>query len=570
MTDWDLSCPDWQERIRDGRSLVPNLPLDRQRAARAVAIFNKLRIPDVPGTPTFAEAGGDWFREIVAALHGSFDVTTRQRTIRELMLLIPKKNSKTTNGAGLMMTSLLMNDRPRAEFLLVAPTQEVALLAFNQIAGMIDLEPAFTQGAGMFHVQSHLKKVTLRKSGATLQIKSFDTKVMTGVKPSGVLIDELHVIAQSPDADRVIGQIRGGIVSQPEGFFFFTTTQSERPPRGVFRAELDKARAIRDGRATGKMLPILYEFPRDIAEARKAPDMPYAWEDSSLWHMVTPNNGRSITVERLVEDYDTAKLASEEELRRWASQHLNVEIGMALRADRWAGAERWEMQADPEISLDAILDRCDVVTIGVDGGGLDDLLGLAVLGRDSETRHWLLWVHAWAHKIVLERRKGEASNLRDFEKQGDLTVVDDMGQAFTEVADLIERVNRAGLLSKVGFDPVGVGLIVDELSRRGINQAGGQVEGVSQGYKLTGTIKTTEVQISDGNLVHPGQPLMAWCVSNAKVEPKGNAIVITKQASGSGKIDPLMATFNAVALMALNPEPINKRSVYETRGIMMV
>src|SRR5262249_6994844 len=43
--------------------------------------------------------------------------------------------------------------------------------------------------------------------------------------------------------------------------------------------------------------------------------------------------------------------------------------------------------------------------------------------------------------------------------------------------------------------------------------------------------------------------LMSWAVTNADVEPKGNAIIITKQASGSAKIDPLMAAFNAIALI---------------------
>lgn len=555
MSEWDLSCLDWEDRLRAGKSLMPKLPLWDAEARRAVAIFDRLRIPDVPGEPTFAEAGGEWFREIVAVLFGSLDPQTKERLIRELLLLVPKKNAKTTNGAGLMLTALLVNRRPRAEFLLVAPTQKVSELAFKQVAGMIDLDPVLREAC---HVQEHLKKITFRRTKATLEVKSFSPKVMTGVKPAGILVDELHVIAESEDADRVIGQLRGGMVSQPEAFLVFITTQSERPPKGVFKAELTRARAIRDGKSTGRMLPILYEFPAAIALTQKADDSePYPWEDIRLWHMVMPNNGRSITVERLREDYDTAKLAGVEELLRWASQHLNIELGMALRSDRWAGADWWMRRADPVLTLEELLRRCEVVTGGIDGGGLDDLLALAFCGRERGTKRWLIWAHAWAHPVVFERRKSIAPELRDFQAQGHLSVVNQVGEDVAQLIRYVKQVNQSGLLAAVGLDPMGVGAIVDAMAEIGVK--GDRVEGIPQGWQLTGAIKTAERKLADDTLSHGGQPILAWAVGNAKVVPSGNAITINKQVSGTAKIDPLMAVLDAVALMSRDPVAPQKR-----------
>jgi len=96
----------------------------------------------------------------------------------------------------------------------------------------------------------------------------------------------------------------------------------------------------------------------------------------------------------------------------------------------------------------------------------------------------------------------------------------------------------------VALDPYGVGAIVDALDEVGIS---GQerIVGSSQGSKLTGAVKTTERKLADGSLRHGGQGLKAWAVGNARVEPKGNAILLTKQASGSAKIDPLMAALDA-------------------------
>lgn len=542
---WSFACPDWEQRLHDGRSLVPPLPIDTAEGNRAVAVFNKLRLPDVPGTPDLAEAGADWFRDIVRALFGSIDPVTGARRVREAFCLVPKKNSKTTYGALFMLTALLLNRRPRALFILTGPTQDVADLAFGQIKGAIELDLVLKK---LLNVRDHLKSIEHMQSGAKLEVMTFDPKILTGQKPAGILIDELHVSAKMPRAASAIRQLRGGMLPTPEAFMMFITTQSEEPPVGVFRAELMKARQVRDGLLDAPMLPVLYEFPEAMQKDRQV------WSNPIHWRLVTPNNGKSITVERLAADFKVEEAAGEEAVRAWATQHLNVEVGLALRSDGWTGARFWEQGADETLSLDAILDRSDVVCVGIDGGGADDLLGLAVIGRERQTRRWLHWAHALVTPVGLEARKTNAAIYADFQQDGDLTVVNRMPEDLEWLVGVVDRINKLGLLAGVGVDPAGTGTVVDALAEIGVTQQDKNLIGITQGIRLMGPIKTLERRLMDGTFKHCDQPLMAWCVSNAKVEAMATAVRIARHASGYGKIDPLMATFNAAALMETNPQ----------------
>lgn len=561
---WQFACPDWVERLREGRSLLPDLPLDQGEAERAVGIFNELRLPDVPGQPRLEDAGGEWGRDIVRALFGSLSAEGI-RQVPGIFAMVPKKNAKTTNGAAIMMTAMLINKRPRAEYQLIGPTQEIADTAFQQAVGMIEAD-AFLKRR--FHVAEHTKTITDRVNKARLKVKTFDMKVATGSKPVGVLIDELHLMGNISYAARVIGQLTGGMIANPESFLIIITTQSDEAPAGVFKSELDYARAVRDGRIEEpRMLPMLYEFPEAMQTADDKP-----WRDPKLWHMVLPNLGRSITIDRLVAEYRTARDKGEEEERRWASQHLNIQIGLALHTDRWRGVDYWAKATDfTLLGLDELIERSEVITGGFDGGGLDDLAGLALIGREIGTRRWLGWCRAWAQDDVFRTRLEIAPRLNDFVEAGDLIKCGDATEDMIGVADVLERVLEAGLFPEthaVGFDPAGVSAIMDELLTRGFAEE--QITFVTQGFRLSPATWGLERKLKDGTFVHAPQALMDWCVSNAKAEQRGNAVLITKQAAGKAKIDPLIALFNAFMLMSRSPEASGGPSVYEDRGILEI
>jgi len=552
---WTTACLDWEQRLINGESIIP-APIFPDQAEQALAIFKQLQVTDLPKTvwdealdeyrsPNFGECSDQWVFDFVAAIFGGYDAETGRQLIREYYLLISKKNTKSTIAAGIMLTAVILCWREGEEHLILAPTKEVAGNSFIPAAAMVRAD---SELAALFHVQDHVRTITHRVSKASLKVVAADTDTVSGKKSGRILVDEHWLFGKRANAEAMFMEALGGQVSRDEGWVIYLTTQSDEPPAGVFKEKLDYYRDVRDGKIHDqKSLGVLYEYPTKMLKAK-------AYLDSSTFYITNPNLGRSVSLEWLEDQLKKLAHKTDGSLQKFLAKHLNVQIGMNLRADRWSGADFWERQAKaPGLTLEELLERSEVVTVGIDGGGLDDLLGFAALGRERGTKKWLAWTRAFAHPIALERRKSEETKYSDFEQQGDLVIIDELPGDVAEVAALVKQVDDSGLLASVGLDPEKThkvmfqALVDEEIDEE-------KCFAISQGWKLIGPISVAERKLAEGVLVHGGQPLMTWCVGNAKVEPRGNVALSTKQASGTGKIDPLMALFNAVSLMALDPE----------------
>lgn len=558
---WSTACPDWQERIVAGRSLIAMDPLFPDEAEAALEVFKALHIVDVPGRPTFGEACEQFVFDFVAAIFGAQDPETGRRLIWEFMLLISKKNAKSTIAAGIMVTALILNWREDAELLVLAPTKEVANNVFGPAAAMVRADPELLK---ILKPIDHEKRIKHQTTGAELKVVSADAGVVSGKKAAFVLIDELWEFGKDPKAAAMLMEATGGRVSRPEGFVIYLTTHSDEEPRGVFKEKLDTFRGIRDGTIVNRRkLGMLYEWPPQMLEDE-------AYLDPANFYVTNPNIGRSVDAEYIEEKLAEAREGDPGTLQIFLSKHLNVEIGTRLSRDRWTGAEYWDEAVDASLlDLDRFLARCEVVVAGIDGGGLDDLLGLALLGREKGSKRWLLWSRAWAWSVVWDRRRDIATKLDELVAEGtlircampeaeaiDLDAEDgDLTEDVRGVADVLERVQQAGLFpadGAIGLDPVGVAAIVDELSTREF--ADGQMKAISQGYKLSSAIKSSARKVAAKTLRHGGTAMMQWCVGNAKMEPRGASAVAIVKRTASAKIDPLAAFFNAVMLMTENPE----------------
>ena len=552
---WSTALPDWRARILAGQSLVPDLPLFDGMAAKALRVFRRLKVPDMAGYPTRGEVCAEWQFDMVRAIFGSYDPAARQRMISECLLMVPKGNDKSGFASAVILTAAILNERPNAEMTLIGPRQEIALRDYQMIEQMIRLDEDLDR---IFHCTPHLKLIRRiavdQMPGCSISVKSADAGIVTGGKSVFTLCEELHELSLQPNFPAIMAELRGALGKRSDGFLLMITTQSKAPPVGVFEAELAKARKVRDGLIELPMLAVLYELPIEMT-------IDGGWKDERLWPLVNPNFGRSVRPDFLRTRLAQAEEMGFEEMALVASQHFNVEVGTGLHANGWPAATYWDASGQPAEeprTLANLIEHCDVCTVGVDGGGLDDLAALAVIGRDRETRQWRHWVRVWAQPDVLDRRKHIASLLRSFEGHGDLVICSAPEQHFIEQADIVDQLDGAGLLPErraVGVDTAGIRILIEELDFRGYHtgDSDAQVIGIPQGYRLQPAILQVPILLKAGRMIHSRQPVMAWAVGNAKIEIKGSAQLITKQSAGPAKIDPVMATLNAAMLMMLNP-----------------
>lgn len=225
------------------------------------------------GRPVILEL---WQKAATAALFGFIDKKTRLRQYRQLILIIARKNGKSTWATCLGLYLLIADGEAGPEIYSAATKRDQAKIIWNEARRMIRKSPAL-------HKKIDLRVSTIRcgfNEGIFEPLGS-DSEKLDGLNVHGALIDELHAIKDKNLYDVIVD----GMTAREQPLCIITTTAGTVRDN-IFDLKYEECERIINGYGDPEgykdetILPIVYEL-----------DSRDEWTHPDMWEKANPGLG---------------------------------------------------------------------------------------------------------------------------------------------------------------------------------------------------------------------------------------------------------------------------------------
>jgi phage terminase large subunit-like protein len=481
----------------------------------------------------------EWQRDFLMRLFG-WKRPDGTRRFRRAYLEVAKKNGKSTLVSAILLFLLVADGEPGAEVYVCAVDRKQASIVFDEAAAMVRQSPEL---AKRLDVVASRKTLVDPKNHGKAVAASADVPSQDGFNPSGVLFDELH--RQKNRALWEVMEYASAARDQPLRLAITTAGDEASGPWFEQREYSEKVNAglIADTTHLG----VVYRVDPETNDL----------DDPATWKKANPSLGHTIKLADFARDYEEAK-----EVPSKLANFLRLRLNLIQGGDRkFIRPEQWAKCGSPISIADG-----HPVYLGLDMSSKTDLTALVAifpgLNGEVDLRSWF-WTPG-DDLVARERRDG--ASYRAWAELGGLTVCDGSEIDYAGVKAQILAIAKQYRLMGLGADPMFCDQLLQELGEGG---EGLPTLKVRQGmYSLAYPTRELERLIVTRKLRHGGDPVLAWCVSNAVVfrDAAGN-IKLDKGKSGR-RIDGAAAAVNALAAMSSGPKVVE--SPYKRRGIIVL
>ena len=162
-----------------------------------------------------------WQKAATAALFGFVDKRTGLREYRQMVLIVARKNGKSTWAAGMALYLLVADGEAGPEIYSAATKRDQAKIIWTEVRRMIKKSPALNK-----HLKCLVGSIRCRFNDGVFEPLGSDSDKLDGLNVHGALIDELHAIKDKNIYDVLID----GMTAREQPVCIITTTAGTHSP----------------------------------------------------------------------------------------------------------------------------------------------------------------------------------------------------------------------------------------------------------------------------------------------------------------------------------------------------
>ena len=414
------------------------------------------------------------------------------RVVREVVLYVPRKFSKTTSTAALGLYDLLYGDA-NAESYTGANSEDQAKKCFDVIRGCMQrLDPKERR----YVINEKTIKSRRKDRSAFAQCLTANARTKDGLNASTVIMDEF---SQAKDSDLLyVLTTSMGVRENP--LTVIITTASDVFD-GPFYEMLQGYKAVLMGD---------YEDDSVFAHIFE-PDLDDAEDSEDTWRKVHPHLGVTVNMEFYRQEYKKAVRDGAEAMLAFRTKLLNIYAENEQRS--WISSTLARHMSRP-MPLDAIKGRPDAM-VAIDLSESDDFSAVT-MGIYNQTQKDFYFHTAYFFPEGALKGHANEKLYRTWVEKGYLNLTPGDVIDYRTIVDYVLRLNKVVRILGIGYDPWKSQEVVNMLAASGAKNV---LSGVKQTYgNFTAPVESFEHGAKTGHIFINDNPINAYCFGNAVLD----------------------------------------------------
>lgn len=482
------------------------------------------------GKPVILEL---WQKALLSALFGFVDKKTGLRQYKELLLIVARKNGKSTLASAIGVYLLVADGEAGPEIYSAATKRDQAKIIWTEAVRMIKKSPALAKRCKC--LVSTIR--CLINDGGFSPLAS-DTNNQDGLNIHCALIDELHAIKDKNTYDVLVD----GMSARDQPLCIITSTAGTVRDN-IFDIKYEEGCRIVDGYDDPEgvkddtILPVIYELDRRAE-----------WVNPKCWQKANPSLGTIKSLEQLSIKVERAK-SNPIYVKNLLCKDFNIR---ETATEAFLTFEQLDNQAT--FSLESLKPRYAIG--GVDLSSTTDLTNTTLIFKVPECDEIFVEQMYWIPEDLVEKHIKEDKVPYDiWIKQGWVRTSPGNSIDYRLLVDwfMEMQVEHDVYLYKVGYDSWSAKYFVHNMQETFGEPV---MVPVIQGKKtLSGPMKSLAADLSAKHINYNNNPVLKWCMANVCIDiDKNGNIQPTKGISAKQRIDGFAGLLDAYVIYTDNRE----------------